>query len=144
MKKNKLLFFTLLLMMAGCDDDYVYNGNLLIGQWQEIARGNPDITDDHPVLKEAGIKAADLEAFRPDGHIIEFLENGTKLHHGSDQVMPYETDKEFLYYYKGDEYNEFIYRYTFTGPDILRLDIVTGNIINVWPGITYNIYKRIK
>ncbi|MDR1344933.1 MAG: hypothetical protein LBJ39_06225 [Tannerellaceae bacterium] len=144
MKKNNLLFFTFLLMTAGCGGDYVYDESLLVGQWQEIARGNPDITDDDPLVKELGIKAADLSRFQPDGHIIEFLENGTRLHHSSNQVLPYEADKEFIYHNKGNENYESIYRYTFTGPKILRLDFVKGNMVGIWPGITYNIYKRIQ
>jgi hypothetical protein len=146
MKKNRLLFpILLLLAMVGCDGDDG-SGELykpFVGQWQQFACGNPDITDDHPLLKEIGLKTiADHPSFQVNGHIIEFLEDGTSPRF--KHTNHYRVDSEFVYYESGNA-NEISlnqYRYTFIGPDTLHLE--RPDVGGPWPAPSYDTYKRLK
>jgi hypothetical protein len=135
--KTLYLFFALALFLPEECRDYHDGGDtgasdpsqLILGQWKEIARGN----DTYPELE-------------PDGHIIEFLPDGTYhafWSNGNESTRRYETDVKFLYLDKGDIY-EHIYRYTFTGTDTLRLDYVYGDIEMSMGTPQFNIYKQIK
>jgi hypothetical protein len=103
---------------------------LILGQWQEIARGN----DTYPELE-------------PNGHIIEFLPDG--IYHGfwgngNESTRRYRVDAEFLYLDSGKIPDGHTYRYTFTGTDTLRLDYVDGAITDSMDTPTFHIYKRLK
>jgi hypothetical protein len=95
---------------------------LLLGEWQETARGN----DPYPELL-------------PDyGHVIEFTPDGLSYRFFADKEESpkrYRADTENIYYIFP---HEDIYRYTFTGPDRLRLDYVDGTVSK------FHIYERLK
>jgi hypothetical protein len=135
-----LLAFALLLA-GGCkesDDNsrMEVSPEPFLGQWQEIARGN----ETYPELT-------------PDGHVIEFLEDGTmpkKTYHsaawieGREETDHYRLDTEFLYLNSDNTDNKYIYRYSFTGTNTLRLDLIYGNTLKSMGIPTFNIYERIK
>jgi hypothetical protein len=130
-----------LLLLGGCKDSdnnsrMEVSPEPFLGQWQEIARGN----ETYPELT-------------PDGHVIEFLEDGTmpkKTYHSATRITDreetdrYRVDAEFLYLNSGKQDTEYTYRYSFIGTDTLRLDLIYG-IRTLSPGTpTFNIYERIK
>ncbi|MDR2118165.1 MAG: hypothetical protein LBP25_01320 [Tannerellaceae bacterium] len=128
-----LLAFALLLA-GGCKDDseeMLKYQQPFLGQWQEIARGNdyyPELTPD-------------------DGHIIEFLPDGTYQAvwgNGGVSTRHYRVDAECVYYDNGTRPYGHIDRYSFTGTDTLRLDYVDGAITMSMATPTFNIYKRLK
>jgi hypothetical protein len=95
----------------------------LLGEWKEIARGD----DPYP------------ELIRDYGHVIEFLPGGTCrfFSDGGELVKRYWADAENIYHIYGFP-REDIYRYTFTGPDRLRLDYAGGAVSK------FHIYERLK
>jgi hypothetical protein len=160
MKNNKFLFLILMLISAivvgGCSKDKDKNVEEIeiievpevpsdpeppeppqnvgdfyksfIGQWQEIARGN----ELHPELE-------------PDGHIIEFLPNGTlPSRSGDGSGREYRVDAEFLYFDSGRSPDGHTYRYTFSDPDTLRIDYAAGAKDDSMGTPTFHIYKRLK
>jgi hypothetical protein len=131
-----LLSFFALLIPTGCGDNNDEDLSLLepaqriLGKWQEIARGN----DMFPELE-------------PDGHVIEFLADGTYhafLISGDVSTRSYRIDAEFVYYDGGTPPGGHTYRYSFTGTDTLRLDYVSGNKTDSTGTPRFNIFKRIK
>jgi hypothetical protein len=106
----------------------------ILGKWQEIARGN----EMFPELPS-------------DGHVIEFLPDGTMpggIYHSAamrgSRTESYRVDAEFLYINGGKPDDGYTYRYTFTGTDTLRLDCVDG-IVTYSPGTpAFNTYERLK
>jgi hypothetical protein len=129
MKYNKLLFLILLLLAtAGCSNDDKYQYYMLfIGKWQQIDCGTywPDS------ISKLYVK--------PNGHILEFFENRTT----STKYTNCRTDAEFLYYTLMES-QDYIYRYTFTGPDTLRLDYEYGLMTMSMGTVISNTYKRLK
>jgi hypothetical protein len=120
-----------MIAAGGCqkDKDDTRYRQPFIGKWQQFECGSSDVDDQ--------------SLFKPNGHTLEFFENGTSLSYGT-RKRNYRVDSEYLYYNSGKDPDGFTYRYTFTGPDTLRLDYVNGNINAIYPQVTYNIYKRIK
>jgi hypothetical protein len=134
MKQILFILFALLLL-GGCkesDDNsrIEVSPEPFLGQWQEIARGN----ETYPELT-------------PDGHVIEFLTDGTYykfLNNGDVLIKSYRVDAEFLYLDSGKPDMEYTYRYSFTGTNTLRLDIVYGIVQESMGTPRFNIYERIK
>jgi hypothetical protein len=140
MKQILFILFTLLLL-GGCKESdnnsrMEVNPEPFLRQWQEIARGN----ETYPELT-------------PDGHVIEFLEDGTmpqKTYHsttrrtGREEIDHYRLDTEFLYLNSDNTDNKYIYRYSFTGTNTLRLDLIYGSTLKSMGIPTFNIYERIK
>jgi hypothetical protein len=139
---KQILFILFALLLAGGCKESDNNSRMevspepFLGQWQEIARGN----ETYPELT-------------PDGHVIEFLEDGTmpqKTYHsaawieGREETDHYRLDTEFLYLSSGMPGEEYTYRYRFTGTDTLRLDCVRGMVHYSMGTPTFNIYERIK
>lgn len=120
-----------MIVAGGCqkDKDDTRYKQPFIGKWQQFECGNPDV-DDHSL-------------FKPNAHTLEFFEDGISLRYET-RKYDYQVDSEYLYYNSGKAPDGFTYRYTFTGPDILRLDYVNGAMPGIYPQITYDIYKRIK
>jgi hypothetical protein len=85
-----------------------------VGQWQQIDCGTflPDS------ISKLYVK--------PSGYIFEFFEDST-ARRSSTQYTNCRTDAEFLYYTLNGR-QKYIDRYTFTGPDTLRLDYEYGLI----------------
>jgi hypothetical protein len=104
--------------------DNEFQEPLFSGEWKETDRGN----DPYPELL-------------PDyGHVIEFLPGGTSYRIFTDEdesVKRYWADAENIYYIYGFP-REDIYRYTFTGPDRLRLDYANGAVSK------FHIYERLE
>jgi hypothetical protein len=135
-----LLAFAL-LTPGGCkdsdDNSHVeVTPELFLGQWKEIARGNETYSE-----------------LTPDGHVIEFLPDGTmpqKTYHsaawiaGREKTDHYRVDTEFLHLNSDSTDNKYIYRYSFTGTNTLRLDLIYGMRTLLMDIPTFNIYKRIK
>jgi hypothetical protein len=135
-----LLLAFALLTPGGCkesdDNSHVeVTPELFLGQWKEIARGN----ETYPELT-------------PDGHVIEFLEDGTmpqKTYHsatrrtGREEIDHYRVDTEFLHLNSDSTDNKYIYRYSFTGTNTLRLDLIYGSTLKSMGIPTFNIYKRL-
>jgi hypothetical protein len=133
MKQILLILFALLLT-GGCSDDsssVEVTPELFLGKWQEIARGN----DTYPELPP------------DDGHIIEFLPDSTYLAvwgNGNVSTRSYRIDTEFVYLGSGIAPDSHTYRYSFTGTNILRLDVVYGIVQESMGTPTFNIYERLK
>jgi hypothetical protein len=115
------------------------------GQWKEIERGSDDMFDELP----EGI--TEFPTFTASGDTVEFLPEGVLLCSRYQSQFCYSVDTEFLYRTRNDAPgndappgNDFTDRYTFTGSDTLRLDYVDGAIKDIWPQITFRVYKRIK
>lgn len=131
--KKRIFLITVfaLLALAGCDndEDTLKYRQPFLGQWQEIARGN----DHHPELE-------------PDGHILEFLPDGTHRYLHNDGTVgsarSYRADAKFLYYGSGKDPDGHTYRYTFIGTDTLLLDYVDGAITKSTDTPTFYIYVR--
>ena len=136
MKRVFFILITLLLLAAGCKDDNEAEEaspeylQAFLGQWQEIACGN----DTYPELT-------------PDGHILDFLTDGTGLYSSCDRTVTSErtcrADAGFLYFGSGTEPDGHTYRYTFTGTDTLRLDYVAGAMTKSMGTPHFHIYKRV-
>jgi hypothetical protein len=138
MKPIHLFLAFALLIAAGCKDDSDTEGDSLVridpsqhilGRWQEIARGN----DMFPELE-------------PDGHIIEFLPDGTYntiWNSGTVTTRRYRIDAEFVYLNSGTGPDGHTDRYTFSGTDTLRLDYVAGAITTASDTPHFNIYIRL-
>jgi hypothetical protein len=135
MKPIHLFLAFALLTAAGCKDSLDPSQQIL-GKWQEIARGN----EMFPELE-------------PDGHIIEFLPDGTMpggTYHSivmrDSQTESYRLDADFLYLGSGKYPDGYIYKYSFTGTDKLRLEIVDGAVYYIYSTRTpkFNIYQRLK
>jgi hypothetical protein len=129
-KISYLISVFLLLLAAGCKDDSDDMQKYLqpfLGQWQEIACGN----DDNPELTS-------------DGHVIEFLSNGTFIRGTGTGTC--RADAEFLYYDSGTPPDGYTWRYTFTGTNSFLLDMVDGLVNYDYPSSTptFHLYKRIK
>ncbi|MDR2118163.1 MAG: hypothetical protein LBP25_01310 [Tannerellaceae bacterium] len=132
-----LLLAFALLLAGGCKDN---NEEMLkyqqpfLGQWQEIARGNetfPELT--------------------PDGHVIEFLTDGTMpggTYHSrfpsGNRTDNYRVDAGSLYLNSGKPRDGYTYRYSFAGPDTLRLDLIYGMRTLSTDTPIFNIYERLK
>jgi hypothetical protein len=102
----------------------------ILGQWQEIARGN----NTYPELE-------------PDGHVIEFLPDGTYhafFSNGAVATRSYQIDDKFVYYGSGKSPDGHTYRYRFIGTDMLRMDYVDGVLEESMLTPTFHIYKRVK
>jgi hypothetical protein len=123
------------LLAGGCkdsdDNSHVeVTPELFLGKWQEIARGN----ETYPELT-------------PDGHVIEFLEDGTYhrfLNDGNVLTRSYRVDAEFVYYDYGTKPYGHIDRYSFSSTNRLRLDYVDGPKTATMQTPDFYIYKRIK
>jgi hypothetical protein len=133
---KQILFILFALLLAGGCKDSDDNSHvevtpeLFLGQWKEIARGN----ETYPELT-------------PDGHVIEFLPDGTYhrfLNSGDVLTRSYRVDAEFLYLDSGTIPDGHTYRYSFTGTDTLRLDYVDGAIELSMGTPEFHIYERIK
>jgi hypothetical protein len=128
MKRVFFILIALLLLPAGCkdgDEDMQKYLQPFLGKWKEIGCGN----DRYPELT-------------PDGHVIEFLPDGTFIRGtGTD---PYWADAELLYTYSGKSPDGYTWRYTFTGTDTLRLDYVDGLISESMGTPHFYIYERLK
>jgi hypothetical protein len=136
--KTFLLFAFALALMSGCKDDSEdmrAPAELILGQWQEIARGNsmnPELT--------------------PNGLTIEFLPDGTYygpygFHRGASMTAHYRLEGDSLYLYDPDVEMSpyaYIYRYTFPGKKQLRADHIYGDITFSGGTPTFHIYERIK
>ncbi|MDR1203321.1 MAG: hypothetical protein LBL58_17060 [Tannerellaceae bacterium] len=104
--------------------DNEFQEPFFLGEWKETARGN----DPYP------------ELISDYGHVIEFLPGGTYYRIFTDEdesVKRYWADAENIYYIYGFPHED-IYRYTFTGPDRLRLDYANGTVSK------FHIYERLK
>jgi hypothetical protein len=104
--------------------DNEFQEPLFLGEWKETDRGN----DPYPELL-------------PDyGHVLEFLPGGIYCFFTDENESVkkrYWVDAENIYHIHGFP-REDIYRYTFTGPDRLRLDYDNGAVSK------FHIYKRLK
>jgi hypothetical protein len=103
-----------------------------IGKWQQIDCGTywPDS------ISKLHVK--------PDGHILEFFEDSTAQRSSNKyKIINCRTDAEFLYYTVEEELR-YTYRYTFNGPDTLRLDYEQGLIALSMGTVISNTYKRHK
>jgi hypothetical protein len=106
-----------------------------IGKWQQIDCGTywPDS------ISKLHVK--------PNGHIFEFFEDSTALPsvNSNYTITNCRTDAEFLYYTVNafSASQDYIYRYTFTGPDTLRLDYEQGIMEESMGTIISNTYKRL-
>jgi hypothetical protein len=137
-KKILFIFFLpALLSLAGCNKDDVPNLKnmteqeiqaLFVGEWEEIERGNDEYSE-----------------LATNGHIIEFLADGSYLTSLSDVRRHYLLDSEFLYLDGGKAPDGHTYRHTFIGNrNKLQLDYVAGNKTAMGGAPTFRIYKRIK
>jgi hypothetical protein len=96
------------------------------GEWKEVARGN----DAYPELP-------------PDGHVIEFLPDGTIIYHGG-WTRSYRAGTKYMYYDSEKSFDEqSVYQYSFTGTDTLRLDIIRAMVTTLPTTPHFNIYERI-
>ncbi|MDR2810850.1 MAG: hypothetical protein LBB84_09915 [Tannerellaceae bacterium] len=133
------IFFAL-SYLSECGDYYNIEptAKTILGKWQEIARGN----DWYPELE-------------PDGHIIEFLPDGTMpegtYHSGSFtlsligiRTSSYQIDEEFVYLNSGKPLIGYTYQYSFSGTDTLRMDLISGVRTFSMGTPLFNIYKRVK
>jgi hypothetical protein len=107
---------------------------LILGQWQEIARGN----DTFPELTPVSLT-------------IEFLTDGMYrgplgFHHGRDdgEASYYRIESDSLHLYRNGNSNTYIYRYLFTGKNQLRMEYVRGPITYSLATPTFHIYERLK
>jgi hypothetical protein len=128
MKRIYLVLAFALFATGGCKDNNKETLDFqkpFIGQWQEFARGN----EMYPILPSSG-------------RIIEFLPDGT--YRQKEWTAEYRANAEFLYYNSGRYPDGHIFRYAFTGADILRLDHIYGVRTSLPTTPTFNIYERIK
>jgi hypothetical protein len=138
MKPIHLFLAFALLIAGGCKDDsdteedslvMIDPSQHILGQWQEIARGN----DMFPELE-------------PDGHIIEFLSDGTYnaiWNSGTVTTRRYRIDSGFVYLDNGGIPDGHTWQYIFTGIDTLLLDYVTGIKEETMQSPSFHIYKRL-
>jgi hypothetical protein len=133
MKRICLFLFLALAAAGGCEGgkETTDPSQLIVGKWQEIARGNHM----YPTLP-------------PNGHIIEFLADGTHLCFSDNgsvlQARRYRVGDGYVYYDSGKAPDGHTYRHTFAGAYTLRLDHVDGAIQMSGFTPTFNIYRRIR
>ncbi|MDR2388402.1 MAG: hypothetical protein LBD89_01270 [Tannerellaceae bacterium] len=164
MKAFYLIPVLALLFLAGCTDNNNEEdieiieeeieiisdpSQHILGQWQEIARGNEMYPEVEPNWDEI------FPELVPDGHILEFLADGTMLGRTYHRtvwigILPetihsdsYRLDTDFLYINDGKFPDGYTYQYSFTGANTLRLDYVNGAIIKIMGTPKFHIYERL-
>jgi hypothetical protein len=136
----QLLLSTLVLFNFGCTDNTDSGPQQIIcGKWEIIAEGYYDF--------EKKIVISPRES---NGNYIEYFPNGEmwRPRNVDGEVImaeyPYRLESEFLYENYEDKENTYVYKYKFDkNNEELTLEIIKGNLSDIYPQIVIGIYKRI-
>jgi hypothetical protein len=143
--RKKIMVAAILLLagLSACNKEdfgpkYPDRQQHIIGKWMHVSEGWIDSEGMEQFREDTSGR---YKEYRPDWKLIKYFGSGEP---NDDNV--YRIDREFVYEYAADKNvdGDYIYKYTFTGEDELRLDYKKGFMNRLYPSITIHIYKRIK